>query len=813
MAALLLPVISGGQAFFLRDVFSVHLEMRHALTADGGSLLVDPFRGGGQPAAYNPNTVAFYPTALAHRVLPFFAAFNLHLWLHLLLAPLTLYWLARELGLGRRGAWAAGVTWGFSGFLVSQLAFYNLIAGVTLAPALAAAAVRWCRLRRATPASGAMSLVAVGLLWALLVTAGDPQTAVVALAAALGLALATPDRRRTLPWLAAALAAGTLVALPQILGLLAILPASARGAGYGEAMRGAGSFDPRQALGWLLPFADGRPDLVGPGGFWGYRFHQGSWPFYFTLYPGLATIALAAAAGLPRWHRRGAGCRMAVLRRGWALLAAGLFLALGAFNPLVNALLSLPGLDAMRYPLKFWLLAAMGTSLLAGVGFARAFDPPPAGAAEPQSTARRRVMLALLALAAFFAAVWLALRLVPGTADAIHALMPPGMHLDLAQVERSRWAALTLISTGAALALAALAYLAGRRPRLGGVLLLTLHAALQLWLLRPAMVTEPTLPYRDEPPILAAVPVDERVAHGSFEGLFGAGGAESGDLPAPEVRWIFRRTFVEAYPFAGALHGRRYDLNPSPEWLDTAELRQARAVVADASDDATRVRLLSAWGISRLLTHRSLELPEVASGVSALAERVASEPSIRRQIHAYRLPGAAPGVYLATGRIPLPPTATPASAGAILAHPRFRPGRDVVLPARADGEADTGVPTNADPGGPPGRVRVLVEDVERLEVTTAADGPGVLVWQRAHLPLHRAWVDGEEVEPRTVNLYRLGVPVPPGEHRVRVEVSRRLLHGSVAGSAAGLAALLGLGFLVRRRSPRERRPGAESGLT
>ena len=855
LAAVLAPVITGGEAFFLRDVFSVHLEMRHAVaaatgdgvatgTADEAGILVDPYRGGGQPLAYNPNAAAFHPTALAHRVLPFFAAFNLHLWLHLLLAPLALYWLARELGLGRPGAWAAGVTWGFSGFLVSQLTFYNLVAGVALAPALAAAAVRWCRLcegrvrgggQRPNPAEGerrraAPALVAVGILWALLVTAGDPQTAVLALAAAGGLTLAEPGRRRTLPPLAAAVAAGTLLALPQAAGLLAILPASARGAGYAEAMRLAGSFDPRQALGWLIPFFEGRPDLVGVGGFWGYRFHQGSWPFYFTLYPGVLTLALVLTAGLPRLRRRDAARDGAadidthvnpaapVLLRGWLLVAAGIFFALGAFNPLASAFLSLPGLETLRYPMKFWLLAAMGGALVAGVGFSRAFAGGEAGYAwveregEPDTQAgpgprteeqresrgghRRRVLALLFALAALFATAWAVLRFVPGAAGAIQALMPPGipaeMTLEMARGEQARWAGLALVTAGGSLALAALAYLAGRRPYLGGSLLLTLHAAVQLFLLQPAMVTEETAPYRDLPPILAHVPADARLAHGSFSGLFGGAEVETGELTVPEVRWVFRRTFVEAYPFAGALHGRRYDLNRSPEWLDTAELRWAVEATRSAPDDASRLRLLSAWGISHLLLHRHLDTPPPPA--TTLAEHIASEPGVGRPVHAYRLPRAAPSVYLATGILRLPPGAPPATAARYLADPRFRPGRDVVLPADGAGPA-AGL---ADPEAR-ARLRVVEEGAEHLVVETSADVPTVLVWQRARLPMHRARVDGEAVAPLTVNLHRVGVPVPAGDHRVRLEVSRGLLHASAAGSAVGLLALLALGFLAGRQ--------------
>ncbi|HMB52119.1 MAG TPA: hypothetical protein VKU40_02300, partial [Thermoanaerobaculia bacterium] len=339
-AAFLAPVIVGSETFFLRDVMSVHAGLRAGLdAADGTMPLVDPLRGGGQPAAGNPNLVALHPSALLHRVLPFFAAFDAHLWLHLLAAPFALFWLARELGLGRRGAWAAAVVWGFSGFVLSQAAFFNVVAAVATAPALAAAAVGATRRLAAGGAAG-RHLAATGALTALVLVAGDPVTAAAALVAAGALAAAegwaAGERRpAALGWTAAALACGALLALPQIVELLRVLPASARGAGYGEAMRTAGSWDPRQAIEQLLPLAFGRPDLLASdqqaGSFWGYRFHQGSWSFHFSLYPGLAAFALAAAAGRT-WRLPGALGRVG--RRGWLLVAAGLFFALGAFNPL-----------------------------------------------------------------------------------------------------------------------------------------------------------------------------------------------------------------------------------------------------------------------------------------------------------------------------------------------------------------------------------------------------------------------------------------------------------------------------------------------
>ena len=314
------PLVGGGETLFLRDVFNVHLPMKwaeaEALRA-GTIPLVDPYRASGQPLASNPNAVPFYPDNLLYLAAPLLWALNAHFWLYLLVAPLFMYALGCALGLGRLAVWAAGVCYGFSGFFAAQMSFYNLVAGAALAPALAAAMVAAAK-ALGSRSQGGFAAVA-GLLWALLLTAGDPLTALLGLAVAASLLLVVTRRPRpgegqllrprwtgSTGRLAVALAAGTLTALPQIVEFLRIVPLSFRGYyGYSPAARTIASFDPRQALEWLVPFAFGRPDLLRAGSFWGHRVYTDTPPYYFTLYPGLLALALVAAAGLP--PRRPAG--------------------------------------------------------------------------------------------------------------------------------------------------------------------------------------------------------------------------------------------------------------------------------------------------------------------------------------------------------------------------------------------------------------------------------------------------------------------------------------------------------------------------
>ncbi|HEY2738091.1 MAG TPA: hypothetical protein VGK45_06765, partial [Thermoanaerobaculia bacterium] len=309
LAWMVLPLARGTETLFLRDVLNTHFEMKAAQAEalrHGYFPLLDPYRAGGQPLAGNLNAVPLYPTNLLYLVGSGLWALNAHFWIHLLLAPLAFYWMARSWGLSRAPAWAAAVCYTLSGFFLSHMSFYNLIAAAALAPALVAACLDFAHGRRR-----AWMPVVIALLWTLLLLGGDPLMAALAgLLAGTALLLTWGTEWRgsgrrpgwsALSLIAVAFVTGTLLALPQIVEFLRILPLSFRGHwGYTQEVATVASFDPRQIVEWIIPFAFGRPDLMGPAAFWGSRFYTDTPPYYLSLYPGLLTFALIAAAGRPR---------------------------------------------------------------------------------------------------------------------------------------------------------------------------------------------------------------------------------------------------------------------------------------------------------------------------------------------------------------------------------------------------------------------------------------------------------------------------------------------------------------------------------
>ncbi|HKB07620.1 MAG TPA: hypothetical protein VKF61_05005 [Candidatus Polarisedimenticolia bacterium] len=755
------PVLRGAETFYLRDVFNTHLELKWAgieAMRHGRLPLIDPYRAGGQPLLGNPNALTLYPDALLFFVASPLRALSAHFWIHFLLAPFSFFWLARALGLGRASSWAAGVCYALSGYYLSTFVFYNLIVSATLAPAFAAAS-----LGLATgPRPGRMAWAA-GSLWALLILSGDPLGCLVALGLAVALVALRSPKPRGLGRVAAIVVCGTLLAAPQIVESLRILGTSYRGAhGYSASAVTAESWDPRQTAEWLLPFVFGRPDLLDSGGFWGHRFYTDRPPYLFSLYPGLLAIALVGAASFARGR---------VVRFAQVTLVLGLFLALGRFNPLAGWLFEWSG-GLLRYPVRLFILVAIASSVLAGIGFEKVFR-------EKDARAARAFWLVLALLAILFALGWMTFAFSVGPADSlVRNVVPPSFGAPEIAGVRERWARLCAGSLVALAALASGAYVARRRPEEGCACLIAAHAAAQIVFLSPLLASDLLAPYRAASPVLDFVPETSLVVHGASEGLFAKPGPDRAVFPDPRALWFERRAFHELYPFAGALAGRTYELNVSSEGMDSF-LSTAARDAARISTDAERIRLLAAWGVDRLLLDRALDPAAVGD-----ARLLANIPSYGGSLQVYEIPGAAPRAYLAKHVLRAP---DPLAALALMKEASFDPRSSAVIPA-------DGPPVD----GSEGEVRLIEEEAERISAEVSTSSPGLLVIQRAFQPIYRASIDGTPARIRIANLHRVGVDVPAGRHRVELRADRRPLWLSFGGSVFGMAGLVLLG---RRRRP------------
>lgn len=808
LAWVVAPLVTGRQTLVLRDVLQTHLLDRIAL---GESLrqfelpLVDPLRAGGQALAGNLNALPFYPDNLLLLAgsggQATLWALNAHFWLHWFVALGAAFWMARAFGLPPPAAWMTATVYALSGYFTSQLNLYNTVVAAALAPALVAAFLETAPGK--SPATRRRGLVAAAALWALLLLGGEPLLALLALALAAA-ALAVVAGRRALSaggWrLGLGLGAGTLLAAPQIIEMARILPLSFRAnTAFAETQAIVGSFRPAHLADLVFPFFFGRPSLaevLAPQQFDGYP------PLLFTLYPGLLALALAAAGALralpPATGSAGpvagdaaeaaavAGVRRRAALWGCGALVVALFFALGRFNPIVEALWGLPWGRLLRFPAKFWLLGAVGGSLLCGLGFESALG-----------NGRRRVER-LLGLGAVFFVLFLAAALAAPRllGGAVAGLLSPGLPATTIAGQMARLQGLALLSIALLLFALALLRLGRRAPLLAAAGLLWLHAATQTWTMLPAVPMDEVEPYLSPPPILAAIPAGSVVVHGGNLDLFRPGTMNQGAYPDGRILWLARRSARELYPFAALLHGLRAELAISPEGLDSF-LTQAITVGMKGFSDARRLDLLEALGVDYLLLDRELS-PEAQSAV----REVARDENFGQTVRLYELADRAREVELATRVVAAPHMNAALEA---IFDPAFDPHRTAVIPG---GGSEHGVASaSADEVSPP---RMVTNAREEVVVEVEAPVAGVLFLRRAWLPLWRAAIDGEPAPTLIAQVARLGVAVPVGRHRVRFWIDRRPLAAGLGLSALGLVGIL---FLLRRpwgspgAAPRESEPG------
>jgi len=760
---IVLPLALGNRTLYLRDVMNAHLPLKVAQAEafrQGELPLIDLARSGGQPSLGNPNSLPLYPDNLLLLVADPLWVVNAHIWLHWLLAPFAFFWLARAFGLSRPASWAAASLYATSGYLLSLLNLYNLITVAALTPAFVAAG-----LDASAPASAPGAVKRpwrwplLALLFGLLLLGGDPFSALLALAL-LGLALIVRSLRAgragqagQADWrallrshlpLPAALGLGFLLTLPMWVEMLRILPASFRASI--QAVKSASltqSLHPLLLIEGAFPLFFGRFDYS----FWGGKLYDQGEPLIVSIFPGLLLLAL-----LPLALRSD---NKPALRFGLIAAALGLFCALGRFNPLMVLLYQLPGVGALRFPVKFLLLAAIGLPLMGGLACERLLA----------TESWRRLRPWLLLAFALYATGFLLVIAAPAKVDALllsfDARLPPFL-LDL---QRGRLGATALVLALAALGMWLCTWLAKRSSKVALALILFLQVTLQVSLLECLYESDDADLYRALPAMAAQLPADGRIVHASFTGeSFGRVKMDPRALPSFAQFWQARCYHQTLGPPTGIYFGREYELNFSPEGLDSY-FAVFLGKWLEKRTDLERVRALAASGVDFLILPRELE------GVTAeeAALLFTFESDCKEQIKVYRLERALPPLSLVSG---IRRAGNANEAALMLIDPSFDPRREAVLPAlptAAGAEAKTAGPRTT---GPNGEIEDLREERESLEATVYSADGGALATRRAYLPIYRAEIDGQEAATAVLNGHRLAVEVPSGRHRVRLYVDR-----------------------------------------
>jgi hypothetical protein len=721
--------------------------------------LWDPFIAGGVPFPAATKGY-FYPPFWVGLLVSDAAAIKATCALHLAFAGAGAAWLCRPHVKSRLASYLGGALFATSGFFTAHLyaGHLELVEASAFAPWIVGIVDR---LRAGGRVSWAASTLCVGLA---LLTGHYQMVAIACLGAVVFASVAavasrTPDALpralglragRALLVLGALLVAGALLAAVQLLPtarMLAFTQRAAPDASFASSFAAA----PVSFLAMLTPSLLG-PDVP--------VFTASFMPWEASSYVGLTTLALAAFAITTSPRAR------------WlpAVVTAslGALLALGDHTPLLGWLCTLvPPFQSFRAPGRYVLLVALFMALLAAIGL-------DAFVSCEQEGPERSHLAGPVAVAALAALLALALQVTSVDAFArTMAFLAP-----VRSVDPARWAVvLEHARDDAFLAVLALGAAAGTlllgappQRRVAGMAVLvalalgdTMHAA------QPFLATRPHAAFEPFAPLVA--------------GLRKAMGPEGRLLPTPE---LFQ-------PNAGA----PYDLATATGYtifLDDRYARFAKRALGVAPDAFATV--VQADGSEPLFRHLGIRL------VLTTARAVGPDGHGHLAIGDAHLLGGMGKLQVLALDAPVPRAVVVHSAEVVadearayvrMEDPSFRIEQTVLLESTASFPVEVPVA--------PAQEEARVTSYEPNEVTlrVEAAASGVVVLSDVYEPGWTATVDGVEAAMVPANRVMRAVPVAAGRHAV---IMRYRPPGFVAGawlSLLGLAIVLALAGVDRRR--------------
>ncbi|MET0154251.1 MAG: hypothetical protein ABW298_16800 [Candidatus Binatia bacterium] len=708
--------------------------------ARGELPLWNPYIYMGTPLLASLANSALYPLNLLLALWPFPRAFDLFLLAHYLLGTAGMWGFLRQIGLGPAAAGLGSLVFGIGGFMVSLMSLTNHLQGSSWAPWALFFWHRYC----AAPSLGPwVGLTVVGAIQLL---AGSPEilllTALMVLASTFGRVENTASR-----WLGLAVSGLFIVGLTalQTLPTLEYIASSGRKSALPLAEVTTWSLDPISLFQLLLPHSaslDPEAARTGLG-----PMLEREPPWLASLYVGLVPLALAIAA-------------MSVMPQRWrwsALIVAGLVLALGRHAPVLPALYrELPALfGKFRYPEKFVFLVHLAAAVLA----ARAAD---ALFREECSVRRvaRSAAAALFAVAAGLSALrWLrpdlyllTIATLSGGSSPIPALVP--LATDLASKAHR---AMTILGT-----FLLLLFLRRRdllRPFPFAVLVVLLVAADLFSAHRHLNVSTSWQRLREQPKIVDVAGLRDShrrvflysTVANSLHGiapspLRGLEPLARGSLAASGLEEMYRHLWRALFLDAPMIE--HVETLSGSDGITRESDNQLREVLRGASRRQA-IQLLRTFSAEFLIGLEPLEDPE---GL----ERVEVRPP--SPFFVYRLQEPVPKAYLASRLRSAP---TDGDGFNQIASADFRPGQEAVVAALpADWQNAPLDTTDA------GRVTVLSNRPERLDLEVEAPRRVLLVLNDSYFPGWRARLDGVDVDILRANVLVRAVVVPPGRHQI-----------------------------------------------
>jgi hypothetical protein len=737
----------------------------------------------GTPLLANPQVGLLYPLHWPLlSVLPIGSVLNYAAILHLGLAAVGTYALARRWAISPAGAALAAVSYGFNGMFVARLWAGNLsllemlawLPVLLLAAEVYGVALDWRGWAGLAGAATLSLLVGFYQPWLLSMLAGAAYLAYM------------PGQVSTRVWrlvgLAFACFVAAAIAAPQLLPAYELIQWTTRGGRLDWEFATAASLPLWHLPSLLLPelFGSGA-GTYWPGPWW--QWHE------LTAYAGLLALVLAPLG----WIRP----RETWVRYCGGLLVVALVLALGRHTPVYEWFYSwVPGYGNFRDPSRHLMLVSLAIALLAGRGADRLLG----------GQGYRAVMMSLLGL---FLVCALAVLVILQASDSLAAGLVPYLegigvwsrHAETTEVPADALGATTLRLVARAFAMASLAATAAlvavvlgrawRRTWRAGILVVALFGDLTLFGWR--YIHEPLPPLPGVPFGTPAEQFSTMLGSNNVAGLQQAAGVWRVAVLGQEGAVAGNAGYLLGFPVAAGLDPllpRRYaELVALANGQPVAAFEQVLLFLEDTPSPL--------WPL--LNAHYRL-VPRSSAGRSPLKFELQEAANVLPRafiVNDLRLVDSAKDSLVA------------------LADPTFDPGVTAVIEARimpatmADDRAAVGAAGDPIEGTGPARARLDRYLPGEILVSADLPRPGALLVLEAWHPGWKAWANGQPVAVSPADHAFMAMLLPAGQHEVlfRFAPDSLLLGLQIAATTA---ALLGLGaLLLLVRCQRQRRLGTD----
>jgi heme A synthase len=313
----------------------------------------------GYPLFAETQTGPLYPpTFLLFLALPPTLAFSWSVIVHFALAGWGMHVLVRRFGASFASCLLAGVTFAYSGFLITHVVHFNLLTGAALLPWALYFAAGLLDSARSGERIRPLDFFGLAAVAAGYFLGSHPYALFMALFATIVTAIGWHGLRALSPGalgIAGAWILGAALGAIQLFPAIDLLGRTSRSAPVERGFLTFGSFPP-----WNLS-ALANPDVFGTpvdGSFFGGL----DWSHFAETcaYAGILSIGLAVAAIVLRRDRATFGFLV--------LAAAGLLLMLGKYTVVYRALEQIPVLQSTRLPARFALVWTLAIAALAGFG-------------------------------------------------------------------------------------------------------------------------------------------------------------------------------------------------------------------------------------------------------------------------------------------------------------------------------------------------------------------------------------------------------------------------------------------------------------